>query len=98
MKRYARIRFAGKTAILEITGENDVLLRGIEVDRFGAPIKPKGLADERLRVISKDLITRRTPLVMDRHYGELVEEPETGDEVEVLEAVAHCRRCHGETR
>lgn len=71
---YERVRYAGRTVILrnprmiEFCGQP--ALAGIEVDQYGDEITPPGV-DVRRRVISLDLITRRTPLVMDLTYAEL---------------------------
>jgi len=48
------------------------ILTGIEVDREGTEVAPRGV-DERRHIISVDLVTRRTPLVMDNHTGLLTE-------------------------
>lgn len=47
------------------------LLTGIEVDREGDEVAPRGY-DERLHAIALELVIERVPMVMDRLYGELV--------------------------
>lgn len=74
MTTYERVRFDGKTVILmnpkEIKFLGHPCLSGIEVDIEGREIAPRGV-DERQRIIFFDLITRRTPLVMDKMYAVL---------------------------
>lgn len=49
-------------------------LTGIEVDREGTELAPKGV-DERRHVISLPLVTRRVPVRVDLTYGTLEEQP-----------------------
>lgn len=74
MNRYERIRFNGRSVILRNPIERTVLgtvsLVGVEVDRSGDEIASRGY-DERLRVIPKGFVTRRTEMVWDKHYGVL---------------------------
>lgn len=73
--RYARIRLDGRTIYLRLSGEDDRFIEGYEIDRTGDEIVPRGNQyDRRLRIIEKARLSRRTPMTMDRHYGELVEE------------------------
>ena len=78
---YERVRFREgdltKTVILRdpVEGPSDLLfrwpmLRGIEVDRYGSEIAPKG-ADERLRMIHTDAVISRIPLRWNTKYAEL---------------------------
>jgi hypothetical protein len=48
-----------------------MFLTGIQVDKEGDEIAPKGF-DERRLMIELDLIVNREPFVMDKIYGELV--------------------------
>jgi hypothetical protein len=75
-RSYARVRFraAGKaprSILLEVTRESDRFLTGYEVDRAGERIWREGVFDERLHLIEKSVITRRTAMRMNLHYGEL---------------------------
>lgn len=77
--RYELIRHrSGGSFILrdprEVVFLGSNVLTGIEVGREGDEIAPRGV-DERRRVISIDLITRRTVLTWDLHYGRLVARP-----------------------
>lgn len=78
MTSYERIRVDGKTLILrdpkEITFLGVPALSGIEVDREGDEVAPRGV-DMNQHVIQLALITRRTPLVMNLHYGTLEDAP-----------------------
>jgi hypothetical protein len=49
------------------------VLAGVEVDRAGNELAPRGV-DERRHLIDLALIVRRTKLVTDNHYAELREE------------------------
>jgi len=54
--------------ILQITAESDVFLSGVEIDKYGDEIvRPK--ADVTKHIISKDLIVKRVPMVMNLTYG-----------------------------
>lgn len=74
MSHWERIRVNGKTLILRDPQESRLLgfttLTGVEVDKFDNEIAPVGV-DERQHIIEAACITRRTPLIMSRHYGEL---------------------------
>jgi hypothetical protein len=70
--RYERIRFNGRTIILRDTTESELFLTGVEVDRTGMEVAPHGI-DERKHIIDLTVITKRTPLTMNNHYGELEE-------------------------
>jgi hypothetical protein len=70
--RYERVTAQGVTVLLRVTGENERFLTGIEVRSDGDEVRPRG-ADERLRLIEKSQITRRTSLRMNRLYGQLEE-------------------------
>lgn len=48
------------------------ILTGVEVNREADEVASRG-ADERIRFISLDLVTKRTPLTMDRFTGMLTE-------------------------
>lgn len=77
MTNYERITFRpeggrARSVILKNTRESDLILSGVEVSIDGDEVAGKGF-DERVRIISKDLILKRVPLVMDKIYGELVE-------------------------
>lgn len=61
---YERVRFNGRTVLLLVEGESGEFLIGQEVDRSGTPVG-------RQHLIDVSLVTRRTPLRMNRHYGEL---------------------------
>jgi hypothetical protein len=52
---------------VEVSGE---LLRGIEVDRHGGNAGDERVC-ERRHLIGLDLVTRRVPYALDRHYGAL---------------------------
>ncbi len=75
---YLRVRYLDdntrKTVIL--MDPTDVLvagfecLSGTEVGKDGNEIAPPGV-DHRRRIIANMLIYKRTPLVMNNHYGEL---------------------------
>ena len=45
-------------------------LTGIEVDAEGSEVAPRGV-DERRLLIGLDLISKRTPLHWNLHYGKL---------------------------
>lgn len=60
------------TVILRDPVVSGPFLTGIEVDREGDEVAPKGV-DERRHIIMVDLVTKRTPLVMDRLTATLVE-------------------------
>lgn len=47
-------------------------LSGVEVNREGEEVAPRGV-DERRHIIGLDVITKRTQLVMNNHYGILEE-------------------------
>jgi hypothetical protein len=74
MAHWERIRLDGKTLILRDPQESRLLgvttLVGIEVDKFDVEVAPRGV-DERQHIIEEAIITRRTPLKMNRTYGEL---------------------------
>ena len=74
MAHWERIRVNGRTRILRDPQESRLLgvttLVGIEVDKFDNEIAPAGV-DERKHIIEIGIITRRVPLKMNRHYGEL---------------------------
>jgi hypothetical protein len=72
MPKYERVRFNGKTAILKVNGESEVFLSGLEVNKYGEEVRLKGY-DERIHLIDKLTITRRTPLQMNNYYAELEE-------------------------
>lgn len=71
---YERITFTdgdrSRTVTLRNVATQGHLLSGTEVGKDGVPVSPAG-ADERIRIISTDLITRRQPMTMNLHYGEL---------------------------
>jgi hypothetical protein len=77
MTRYERVRVEGRAIYLRDTAEITMLgeqcLTGTEVTRDGDDVRPRG-ADERRRIIALELITARTPLIMDNFYGTLAEE------------------------
>ncbi len=56
------------TVLVEVVSESDRFLVGYEVNRDGE-------LDERLHLIEKSLIRRRTPMRMNLHYGWLEEVP-----------------------
>lgn len=70
--RYERVRFAGRSVILRVTAESEHFMRGIEVNKFGDEVIPRG-ADERLHIIQKTVIKKRTALKMNNYYAELEE-------------------------
>lgn len=74
MSHWERIRVNGKTLILRDPQESRLLgittLVGVEVDKFDNEVAPVGV-DERRHIIEEAAITRRTPLTMNRTYGEL---------------------------
>ena len=75
--RYERVRIGGpgvepRTLLLQVLSESDAFLLGIEVDLEGDEVTSPG-CDERRHLIDKAAVRRRTPLVMDRLYGVLVE-------------------------
>lgn len=72
LENYERVRAGGKTFLLRVMGENDGMLWGIEVNREGDEVIPRG-ADERLHLIDLLAITKRIPMTMNPHYGELEE-------------------------
>lgn len=84
MTTYARVRFTSEdgpaaTAILRdpaVHGSDGTLmgrvLVGVEVDREGDEVASRGV-DERVRIISTSLVSKQTPLVMDRLTGLLTE-------------------------
>jgi hypothetical protein len=75
MSTYTRITFRDgekrRTVILRNVDNSDRLVSGIEVDRHGDEIAPRGF-DQRLRIIERELVASETALVMDMKYGELV--------------------------
>jgi hypothetical protein len=59
-----------RTFLLQVTAETAHLLMGIEIDNGGDEIvRPK--ADVTKHIISKDLIAKRVPMVMNNVYGML---------------------------
>lgn len=72
MNRHHRIRFEGRTVYLRnMEINNGVLVQGREVDR-------EGQLTDRYRIISRDLVTKITPVVIDQKYGTFVKESELG--------------------
>lgn len=71
---YTRIRLKGKTMYLRIMAETDTFLKGVEVDKEADEISGKDF-DERVHLIEKECIAKRTPVAVDKHYGELVHVP-----------------------
>lgn len=74
---YERVSYreeSGKrhTVILQNPTEAGPFLTGVEVGKDGDEIAPRGF-DERRHFIALELVTKRTPLVMDKIYGELTE-------------------------
>lgn len=74
--RYERVTYrpeGGKARTIYLESPTVVgdLLTGIEVNREGDEIAPRGY-DERRHLIALALVTRREAMVMDRIYGELV--------------------------
>ncbi|MEK7112298.1 MAG: hypothetical protein AAB875_03135, partial [Patescibacteria group bacterium] len=61
----------GKRFIIRKTGESEIFLNGIEVNKIGDEVVLKG-ATERLRIIDKSEIKLRTPMEMSKKYAELV--------------------------
>lgn len=76
MRTYERVTFLRsgsarpRTVLLSNPQVVDGTLRGIEVRVDGEEVAPVG-ADRRLRIIGTDLIIRRSPMVMNLHYGTL---------------------------
>jgi hypothetical protein len=78
MTRYERVTYrpAGatrsQTVILRDVRELDAIpaITGIEVDRHGDDVAPRGV-DERRHIIAMELISRRRELRWDLHYGVL---------------------------
>jgi hypothetical protein len=78
-----------RNVILKNVTTDHGYLRGIEVNKEGDEVTKPGV-DERVHLIEQDLVTKRTPLRMDNHYGTLVEglgcdcmteeDPDTGEE------------------
>jgi len=72
MVKYERIRFDNKTVILRDSHEVEFMgtkcLSGIEVNNEGEEVASRGV-DERKHIIELSLITKRTSLVMNNHYG-----------------------------
>jgi len=90
---YERIRVKGERApvILRAPRTVDVdggrLLVGVHVDREGREVAPRGV-DERIRVIDLTLVSCRTPMVWNLHYGEL----------EVAKGPSNSARCSEQPR
>lgn len=96
MTRYERVRFEAdgrrRSVILRLSEEPPAgFLAGIEVDRFGEEVAPRGI-DERLHLIQREAVLSRTPLRMNNHYAELEEAP---PEVEDQDAARTCRDAFG---
>lgn len=67
---YRNERGVARTIYLEQVSEvGGQLLTGIEVDKQGEEVAPRGV-DERRHFISLELVTRRTPVRMNNIYGE----------------------------
>lgn len=64
-----------RTIYLEQVREMGLLLTGIEVDKTGDEVAPRGV-DERRHIIALELVTKRTPVRMDNIYGEYVDAEE----------------------
>lgn len=61
-----------RTIYLHRPTVSGIFLTGIEVDKEGDEVAPKGV-DERLHMIELALVVERVPMEMHRIYGELVE-------------------------
>ena len=71
LKRGAASNYTGATRFyLEVTGESDTFLRGYEIDKGGDRIWTDKF-DERLRLIDKTIIEKRTPMTMNNFYAML---------------------------
>lgn len=85
MTTYERVRVVPDdgtkpfTVILRDVTTSERFMTGIEVDHEGDEVAGRG-ADERRHLISIDLVTKRTPLVMDRLTARLVEPGDTMEE------------------
>lgn len=82
MIRYESITYRpegsrARTVFLRDVRDGALGVAGIEVSEDGDEVAPRG-CDERLRIISPELIVRRVPLRMNLHYGLL--EPATAEE------------------
>jgi len=84
MERYERIIVDGKTMLFSIRQECkmnfddglvDVII-GSKIDKFGQQTGVKymdGVPIDKVRIIQVECITKRTPMVMDWTYGDIVE-------------------------
>lgn len=69
--QYARLTLAdGQRFILRITAETARTIAGIEVDRDGDEVVPKG-HHNRLRIVERTAIAKFTPMRMNNHYATL---------------------------
>lgn len=75
MAEFERVRFKSsqgvRTIYLRHPRTRGPFLVGVEVDRQGDELAPRGV-DERRHVIALSTVRRRTPMVLDRKYTELV--------------------------
>lgn len=80
MTTYERVRADGKTLYLRDPVETSFLgapaLTGVQVDREGNEVAPRGV-DELRHIIDLGAVTKRTPVTMDRTYAVLLAEGET---------------------
>ena len=69
---YVQVHFKEKRRpiYLEVKGSDATFLRGVEVNRSGDPIIPRG-ADERVHLIQHEAIAKLVVHQMNRTYGEL---------------------------
>ena len=63
-----------RTVTIRVLSESAQFLSGLRVDKNGEPVGPVGV-DEVREMIALEAITKRTPLRLNLHYGELEETP-----------------------
>lgn len=69
---FVRVRLTGvkRALTLKVTNESERFLSGYELNAEGEDVTGPGF-DRRLQIIDKVLISKRTPLVMNKHTAEL---------------------------